>query len=367
MTKIFLTGASGYIGGDILHLLLESHPEYKVRALVRDASKGKAIIKKYGQVEIVDGGLDDTDIIAQEAKDADIVVHLAATGHLKSVETIFESLSNKSKDSKSPYYIQISGASALAAGELEDKSRVFGSGSDVIYNDLTGVDAIKSHIKQYPSRAVDNYIFSVAEQESPVKIALVVPPIIYGQGRGPGNQRSMQIPDLASAVLKRGRGLRVGSGESRWGNIHIADLSSLFLLLIEKAAEGNQDDNIWGAEGVFFTGAGELSFHEISRRITIAAHDFNLISSDKVDEVDAEEIDRLIPRGSVLLGTNARSGAQRAETILGWKPEHESLEDHIPQAVIQEARALGMKGKYPKSFENDDHANRSVTVEQWRG
>ncbi|KAM0247172.1 hypothetical protein ACHAP5_004251 [Fusarium lateritium] len=345
MTKIFLTGASGYIGGDVLHLLLKSHPEYQVRALVRDATKGAAITKEYSQVEIVSGGLDDTDTIAQEAKDADVVVHLAATGHLKSVQTIYEALASKPKGSKPPYYIQISGASALAAGEIADKSWVFGSGNDVIHNDLTGIDSIKSYIKQYPNRAVDNYMFSVSEQESSAKTALVVPPIIYGRGRGPGNQRSMQIPDLAKAVLERKRGIRVGAGESRWGNIHIADLSRIFLLLVEKAAEGNQDDNIWGANGVFFTGAGELSFYEISRRVAIAANDFNLIPSEEVDEVDAEEIDRLVSRGSVLLGTNARSGAQRAEQVLGWKAENESLEDHIPQAVIQEAKALGMKGK----------------------
>ncbi|KAM0193333.1 hypothetical protein ACHAPI_007645, partial [Fusarium lateritium] len=337
------TGASGYIGGDVLHLLLKSHPEYQVRALVRDATKGAAITKEYNQVEIVNGGLDDTDTIAQEAKDADVVVHLAATGHLKSVQTIYEALASKPKGSKSPYYIQISGASALAAGEIADKSWVFGSGNDVIHNDLTGIDSIKSYIKQYPNRAVDNYIFSVSEQQSSVKTALVVPPIIYGQGRGPGNQRSMQIPDLAKAVLERKRGIRVGAGESRWGNIHIADLSRIFLLLVEKAAEGNQDGNIWGPNGVFFTGAGELSFHDISRRVAIAANDFNLIPSEEVDEVGAEEIDRLVSRGSVLLGTNARSGAQRAEQVLGWKPENESLEDHIPQAVIQEAEALGMK------------------------
>jgi len=70
------TGASGYIGGDVLHLLLKSHPEYKVRALVRDASKGAAIKKAFQQVEIVNGGLDDSDIIAQEAKEADIVIRL---------------------------------------------------------------------------------------------------------------------------------------------------------------------------------------------------------------------------------------------------------------------------------------------------
>ena len=73
------TGASGYIGGDVLHQLLKSHPEYRVRALVRDASKGAAITKVFKQVEIVNGGLDDTDIIAQEAKEADIVIRLSQT------------------------------------------------------------------------------------------------------------------------------------------------------------------------------------------------------------------------------------------------------------------------------------------------
>ncbi|KAF4448340.1 hypothetical protein F53441_8239 [Fusarium austroafricanum] len=340
MSKIFITGVTGYIGGNVLHLLRKSHPEYHVRALVRDASKGAAITEKYSQVQIVNGGLDDTETIAQEAKDADVVVHLAATGHLKSVQTIYEALSSKPKSS---YYIQISGASALAAGELADKSRVFGSADDVIHNDLSGVGAIKSLIKEYPSRAVDNFMFSVAEKQSHVKTALVVPPIIYGQGRGPGNQRSIQIPGLANAVLKRQRGLQVGPGESRWGNIHIEDLSRIFLLLVEKAVEGNQDENIWGANGIFFTAAGEVSFGEISRRIAVAAHDFNLIPSEEVDSVDAKEIDDLIPHGSVLLGTNARSGAHRAEAVLGWEPEMESLEDNIPTVVIEEAQALGMK------------------------
>lgn len=56
-------------------------------------------------------------------------------------------------------------------------------------------------------------------------------------------------------------------------------------------------------------------------------------------------MDQLIPRGSVLLGTNARARANRAKATLDWEPEMESLEEHIPQAVINEARALGMKGK----------------------
>lgn len=146
----------------------------------------------------------------------------------------------------------------MAVDELADKSRVSGSGSDIIYNDLTGIESIKSLIKKYPSRVVDNYMFSVEEQNSIVKTALVVPPIIYGQSRGPVNQRSIQIPGLANATLKRQRGLQIGSGQSRWGNIHIADLSRIFLRLVEKAVEGDEDSNVWGANGLYFTGVGEL-------------------------------------------------------------------------------------------------------------
>lgn len=131
---------------------------------------------------------------------------LAATGHLKSVQTIHQALSDRPKGPKSPYYIQISGASALAVKELADKSRVPGSSSNITYNDLTDLESIKSLIKQYPNRAVDNFMFSAAENSS-VKTALVVPPMIYGLGRGPVNQRSIQIPSLVNATLKRHRGL----------------------------------------------------------------------------------------------------------------------------------------------------------------
>lgn len=68
------TGATGYIGGDILHLLAKSHPEYQVRALVRDTAKGEAIKKAFSQVEVVHGGLDDAEIIAREAEAADVVL-----------------------------------------------------------------------------------------------------------------------------------------------------------------------------------------------------------------------------------------------------------------------------------------------------
>ncbi|KAH6871638.1 hypothetical protein B0T10DRAFT_466576 [Thelonectria olida] len=347
MAKIFLhffhsTGASGYIGGDLLHLLAKVHPEYTVRALVRDAGKGEAISRAFRQVQIVKGGLEDAEIIAREAKEADIVVHLAASGHLKSVQAIHHALSNKPKSQKSPYWIQISGGSALAAAELADPSRVCGAGSDIIWDDLDGIDAIRSLIKQHPKRAVDNYLLSVANNTPHVKTALVLPPIIYGQGRGPVNQRSIQIPELAKLTLQRQRGVQVGPGQSRWGNVHILDLSQLFLRLVEKAVEGTEDPNIWGSNGLYLTGIGEISFGEISRRIAAAASELNVLQERSIDQLSGQEADDLLPHGSVLYGTNVRGQARRAKKWFGWAPTHEDLEHDIPRTVAREARQLGL-------------------------
>ncbi|KAM5361363.1 hypothetical protein ACJZ2D_013133 [Fusarium nematophilum] len=350
MAKIFLTGASGYIAGDLLHVLAKVHPQWRVRALIRDAAKGDAVKKSFSQVQVINGGLDDTELIAREAEDADIVVQLAASGHLKSVQAIHQGLSTKPKGDRPPYWIQISGGSVLAAPEVANKSRVSGTGSGVIYNDLSGIGSIRNLIKKHPSRAVDNYMLSVAANTPQIKTAILVPPVIYGQGRGPVNQRSFQIPELARVTLQRQKGLQIGSGLNRWGNIHIQDLSQLLLRLIEQAAagEGEGDDKIWGSNGVYLTGVGELSFGEISRRITAAAYELNLLPNKKVDQVTGEEADMLLPHGSVLYGTNARGRAHRAEAVLGWTPQKEDLEHDIPRVVAEEAQALGLlKDKTP--------------------
>lgn len=206
-------------------------------------------------MQIVEGDLDSTDTIAREAAAADIVLHLAATGHLKSVQTIHQGILSNTAREKPAHWIQISGASLLAAPEIASPDRVPGSPSDEIFDDLDGVSKIRDLIKAYPTRAVDNYILSVAP--TAINTALVVPHIIYGEGRGPVNTRSVQIDELAKVTLQRKKGLQVGKGLSRWGNVHSHDLSQLVLLLVEKAAQGGEAAGIWNLDGIYLTGLGE--------------------------------------------------------------------------------------------------------------
>jgi len=73
MTKLFVTGATGYIGGDALKAIIDAHPEYEITALVRNSNKGAQVAAVYPKVSLVYGDLDSTDLLTKEASKADIV------------------------------------------------------------------------------------------------------------------------------------------------------------------------------------------------------------------------------------------------------------------------------------------------------
>ncbi|KAI5456467.1 hypothetical protein BGZ63DRAFT_95138 [Mariannaea sp. PMI_226] len=342
MTQIFLTGATGYIGGQVLKDLHRSHPEYKIAALIRDGEAAKRVTSIFPDVRPVIASLDDSEVVEEEAFRASIVLHLASNKHVGSFQAIQRGLARRSSHS---FWIQISGASALAAGELSSPSFKPGEPSDTIFDDFDGIADIRSLVRAHPSRVVDNFLLDVAKQNPSIKTALVLPPIIYGIGEGPVNQRSIQIPTLAKVALERGEAIRLGKGEGRWGNIHIQDLGPLFASLTEAAAKGQQDDAIWGDNGIYLTGVGEITWAEISERIGKSAHERGFINTSEVSEINEAEADKLLPAARVFFASNARSRARRAAEQFAWKPVHESLEGNIPKTVVEEAERLGKAEK----------------------
>ncbi|KAH8680639.1 hypothetical protein BX600DRAFT_444838 [Xylariales sp. PMI_506] len=342
MASIFLTGATGYIGGQVLHEVARKYPQHHITVLVRDSQKAAHLKESYPQIQTVIGDFDDAEVLERESSKATIVLHLGATGHLASVQSIHRGLAKK--ESSGPvYWIQVSGASALAAAELASPTFVPGQGSDVVYDDIADEEELVKLIKAHPSRAVDNYILNVSSESPKVKTALVFPPIIYGRGEGPGNQRSIQVPDLARVTLERGHGVRIGQGLSRWGNIDIKDLGRLFGGLVEAAISpaAESDSKVWGPSGLYLASSGELSFGEISAKVARAAVEQGFNASDEVEELHKPEADTVFAHGSVLYGTNARSKARRAADYLGWAASEQSLEVEIPRAVAEEAKSLG--------------------------
>ncbi|KAL2838520.1 NAD(P)-binding protein [Aspergillus pseudoustus] len=333
-TKIFLTGASGYIGGEVLHALRKANPSYLVSALVRDEAKGATISKAYPEVRIVLGDLDSASLVEEEATNTDIVIHAASTSHIKSVEAIARGLARRQSYAPA-HWLQISGASVLSITDIVQKR--FGQGNDEVFSDVDDADKVRDIITQNAGRrVVDDFILKVAGP----KTALIFPPIIYGQGQGPVSQRSVQIPELSRVAIQTGAAVRVGKGESTWSNVHIADVSDVFVKLVEKAVQG-ENNGLWNKDGLYFVGNTAVSFGDISQKVAQAAKDLGLIESAEVKELSPEEADKLSGHGSVLWGTNAKQNSQRARQLLGWEPKGISLEQEVPQTVQVEAARLG--------------------------
>jgi nucleoside-diphosphate-sugar epimerase len=91
--KIFLVGASGYIGGTIARRLqIDGH---QIRGLAR--SKARAAVLVDRDIEPIMGSLDDASFLAQAAQTSDAVINVADSDHRPSVAELVRALSGSGK------------------------------------------------------------------------------------------------------------------------------------------------------------------------------------------------------------------------------------------------------------------------------
>ena len=67
---------TGYIAGDALQELYSHHPDYEYVALVRTEDKAAKVREAYPSVRIALGGLDNSELLKEEAKKADVVLRM---------------------------------------------------------------------------------------------------------------------------------------------------------------------------------------------------------------------------------------------------------------------------------------------------
>ena len=91
--KLFVTGATGYIGGSIaVRLVAGGHT---VRGWCGDPAKS-GLLSAQG-IEPVLGSLDDENVLAREARGADGVVNAANADHLPSLQALLRALGGTGK------------------------------------------------------------------------------------------------------------------------------------------------------------------------------------------------------------------------------------------------------------------------------
>jgi nucleoside-diphosphate-sugar epimerase len=117
-----------------------------------------------------------------------------------------------------------------------------------IWSDIDDIDAITSLPDRALHRNVDKIIQEAAAANGEkLKTAIVCPPDIYGPGRGLGRTQSIYIPAYLDEAKLVGAALYAGEGKNTRSWVHIEDLMTVYLKLIEAAVAGGGGAD-WGRE-----------------------------------------------------------------------------------------------------------------------
>ncbi|KAI0649350.1 NAD-P-binding protein [Trametes meyenii] len=315
--NVFVVGATGYVGGSVLGLILEDQGSaaiYNVTALVRDADKAKKL-EGFG-VNSVIGSLDDLDRLEAIASESDVIIECADADHIASTKAFLAGFKKRHEwTGKMPILIHTSGTAVLS----DNAAGMFNT--NTIYHDADR-EQMDTIAPTQPHRNVDLTVAAADKEAGYVKTYIVLPSTIYGLATGPlvdagvVNPRSMQIPALIRASLVRKQAGMVGEGKNIHPNVHIDDVSHLYTAILEAALSGADVGH--GREGFYFAENGEHTLLDIAQTIGAALKDMGRATSAEPSTFTREELDKYFG-GSESLGTNVRCRAERGRA-LGWTP-----------------------------------------------
>ncbi|GAB2847902.1 SDR family oxidoreductase [Actinoallomurus bryophytorum] len=287
--RVFVTGASGWIGSAVVPELISAG--HQVLGLARSDASAKAVADR--GAEVLRGDLNDTDVLRAGALDSDGVIHLAfvvpsvteaaTRTDAMAIETFAAGLAGSGKP------LLISGATLVTPGRTATER-----------DELIAAGPIAARIT--------NMRAALAATDRGVRTSLVMlPRSVHGQG-----ERHGFIPQLITAARARGVSGYVDDGASRWPAVHVKDAARLYRLAVEKAPAGAVLNAV-GDEGVRIREIAEA----IGRHLNLPAR-----------SLPAEEFGGMLVR---LLGTDMPASSTITQDLLGWKPTHPGLIEDIEQ------------------------------------
>lgn len=292
--KIFVTGASGFIGGSFAAEAVRRG--HQVRGLVRSPEKAQAC-GAFGIVP-VHGTLADHDLLASEASAADAVVNAASSDDRPAIDALLRALTGSGK-----VLLHTSGSSIVA----DDAD---GEPSDAVIDE----DHIPAPTADKAARvALDHAILGTTG----IRSIVLCNALVFGDALGPP-ARSVQLPLLIDYARETGKAAYIGRGLNRWSTVHIADVVDLYLLALERAPAGT----------FAFVESGEASFAAMAQSIADGLGLGDPISMT----IDTAEARWGRARARHSLASNSRVRSVRTPP-LGWSPNrlsvHQWIADHL--------------------------------------
>ena len=263
--RIFVTGATGYIGSAVVRELIAAG--HKVLGLNR-SDKGAAKLKEAG-AEVHQGSLDDLDSLRSGAAIADGVIHLAFKHD----------------------FSDFAGSLATDLQVIETVGEVLeGSGKPFVTT---------AHAN---GTASDNAARALAKRDVRTSIVKLAPSV-HGEGdKG-------FVPIMINIACEKGFSAYIGDGSNRWPTVHRLDAARLFRLALEAAPAGSQLDGV-GDEGIPLRDIANV----IGRHLNLP-----------VVSISREEAEAHFGFLGTFAALDIPRSSVRTQELLNWRPVHPTL------------------------------------------
>jgi nucleoside-diphosphate-sugar epimerase len=274
---IFLTGATGYIGGAVADALLNAG--HSVIGLARsDEAAGRLHLRN---ISVHHGDLNSPETLASAAGAADGVIHTGTTNDgvvdLAAVRAMLDAVAGSDKP-----FVYTSGVWVIGdtGGSVADETWPTRPAALVEWR--VGVEQL--------------VLGSAARNVRPVVIR---PGVVYGRGGG--------IPaSFVESVREGGAARYVGDGENHWPVVDVDDLADLYVRAVEKAPAGT------------LLIAAEQAAHRV-RKIAQAASTSAGVDG-RAEAWPLEDARKILGGFADALALDQQVSSEKARALLGWRP-----------------------------------------------
>lgn len=322
MSRIAVIGGAGYKGSVLVPKLLDARHDVVVYDLMLYGSEG---LPSHDRLKVIEGDIRDTDDYAEAIAGSDAVINLACISNDPSFELdphlsreinfeCFEPMIKATVDGGVSRYIYASTSSVYGVSDAPEVTEEHPLVPISDYNKYKGMS--EPYLLKY---------------QSPTFTTVIIRPATVC-GYSPRMRLDLTVNILTNFAVNRGK-ITVFGGEQKRPNIHIEDITDLYVDLLDRPAE-----QIAGE--IFNAGYENFTVRELA---------------DQVKRVVEEEFPELVPiEIETTPSDDLRSyhvSSQKIADKLGWTPKR-SIED-----AVRDICHAFREGLLPDSLEDDKYIN----------
>lgn len=304
--RIFVTGASGWIGSAVVPELLEAG--HQVVGLARSDASAAALVA--AGAEVVRGTVDDLDLLRDTAAASDGVIHLAfkhdiafsgdfqgaAEADRRAVDVFGEALAGSDRP-----FVLASGLAGLSLGRAATE------------RDIPTLDSSPITIRAVTAQEVLAFA-SRGIRSSVVRLS----PTCHGEGD------NGFMATLVAIAREKGVSGYIGDGANRWPAVHRLDAAHLFRLAVEQAPAGSVLHGV-AEDGVTIRDVAEVIGRHLDVPVVSVA-----------PEAAAGHFGWL----AGFIGLDLPASSTLTRDVLGWKPTQPGLLEDLGTGYFR-APAVG--------------------------